>query len=111
MAIDMDVMLAKIKDRQWALADIDWDAPGAEMITDEQRPKLKAFMADLCWIENIGARGFAGQAKIRRLLIDFVGHNATPGLIIGAIQGAPLINRIRNEIVEMGMEPERLYKA
>lgn len=32
MAIDMDVMLAKIKDRQWALADIDWDAPG------EQRP-------------------------------------------------------------------------
>ena len=32
-------------------------------ITDEQRPKLKAFMADLCWIENIGARGFAALAK------------------------------------------------
>ncbi|OBG90507.1 reductase [Mycobacterium sp. E136] len=234
MAIDMDAMLAKIKDRQWALADIDWDAPGAELITDEQRPGLKAFMADLCWIENIGARGFAalakkaptptiaeiyryfhaeeqrhanaelalmkrwgmledgevpepnvnirlaidwldrwaddmplsllgtvipmlevaldgallkflldevpgfvvvdlfedlvahrvvhlvvdfevlnmiGHAKIRRLLIDFVGHNATPGLIIGAIMGAPLINRIRNEIVAMGMEPERLYRA
>ena len=63
MAIDMDVMLAKIKDRQWALADIDWDAPGAEFITDEQRPQLKAFMADLCWIENIGARGFAALAK------------------------------------------------
>ena len=63
MAIDMDLMLAKIKDRQWALADIDWDAPGAEMITDEQRPTLKAFMADLCWIENIGARGFAALAK------------------------------------------------
>ena len=63
MAIDMDVMLAKIKDRQWALADIDWDAPGAEMISDEQRPRLKAFMADLCWIENIGARGFAALAK------------------------------------------------
>jgi hypothetical protein len=45
------------------------------------------------------------------LLIDFVGHNATPGLIIGAIMGAPLINRIRNEIIEMGMEPERLYRA
>ena len=27
MAIDMNVMLTKIKDRQWALADIDWDAP------------------------------------------------------------------------------------
>ena len=63
MAIDMDAMLDKIKDRQWALADIDWDAPGAELITDEQRPKLKAFMADLCWIENIGARGFAALAK------------------------------------------------
>jgi hypothetical protein len=63
MAIDMDAMLAKIKDRQWALADIDWDAPGAETIEPEFRPKLKAFMADLCWIENIGARGFAALAK------------------------------------------------
>ena len=35
----------------------------AETITDEQRPELKAFMADLCWIENIGARGFAALAK------------------------------------------------
>src|SRR4051794_8783053 len=61
--IDMDAMLVKIKDRQWALADIDWDAPGADTIPDEQRPKLKAFMADLCWIENIGARGFAALAK------------------------------------------------
>lgn len=234
MAIDMEAMLAKIKDRQWALADIDWTAPGADMISDEQRPQLKAFMADLCWIENIGARGFAalakkaptptiaeiyryfhaeeqrhanaelalmkrwgmltdgeipepnvnirlaidwldrwaddmplsllgtvipmlevaldgallkflldevhdpichqvfekinndesrylvvdfevldmiGHAKVRRLLIDFVGHHATPGLIIGAITGAPLINRIRNEITAMGMEPERLYRA
>ena len=47
MAIDMEAMLAKIKDRQWALADIDWDAPGAETIRPEFRPKLKAFMADL----------------------------------------------------------------
>src|SRR6201986_2589129 len=59
MAIDMEAMLAKIKDRQWALADIDWDAAGAEMITDEQRPQLKAFMADLCWLENIRARRVA----------------------------------------------------
>ncbi|HXO51461.1 MAG TPA: ferritin-like domain-containing protein [Mycobacterium sp.] len=63
MTIDMDAMLDKIKDRQWALADIDWNAPGAETISDEFRPKLKAFMADLCWIENIGARGFAAMAK------------------------------------------------
>jgi hypothetical protein len=234
MAIDMDAMLAKIKDRQWALADIDWDATGAELISDEQRPKLKAFMADLCWIENIGARGFAalakkaptptiaeiyryfhaeeqrhanaelalmkrwgmledgempepnvnirlaiewldryadgmslsilgtvipmlevaldgallkflldevddpvchqvfekinndesrhiavnfevlnmiGGAQARRLAIEFVGNIVSPGLIIGAIMYAPLLNRIRNEIVGMGMEPDRLYNA
>src|SRR6202046_914444 len=63
MAIDMEAMLTKIKDRQWALADIDWAGPGAETIRPEFRPKLKAFMADLCWIENIGARGFAALAK------------------------------------------------
>ncbi|SRX80483.1 hypothetical protein [Amycolicicoccus subflavus DQS3-9A1] [Mycolicibacterium parafortuitum] len=230
----MDAMLAKIKDRQWALADIDWDAPGAELITEEQRPKLKAFMADLCWIENIGARGFAALAKkaptptiaeiyryfhaeeqrhanaelalmkrwgmlddsempepnvnirlamdwldtyaddmslsvlgtvipmlevaldgallkflleevddpvchqvfekinndesrhiavdfevlnmvghtdLRRLAIEFVATVASPGLIIGAIMYIPLLNRIRNEIVGMGLEPERLYNA
>lgn len=234
MTIDMDKMLDKIKDRQWALADFDWDAPGAETISDEFRPKLKAFMADLVWIENIGARGFSalakkaptptiaeiyryfhaeeqrhanaelalmkrwgmlddsempepnvnirlaiewldrysddmplsllgtvipmlevaldgallkflleevedplchqvfekinndesrhlavdfevldmiGHAKARRLAIDFVGNVASPGLIIGALIGVPLLNRIRNEIISMGMEPERLYNA
>ena len=69
MAVDMDVMLAKIKDRQWALADIDWDAPGAETISDEFRPKLKAFMADLCWIENVGARGFAALGAVAANLL------------------------------------------
>lgn len=234
MTMDMTVMLAKIKDRQWALADIDWDAPGAELITEEQRPKLKAFMADLCWIENVGARGFAamvgkapdetiaeiyryfhaeeqrhanaelalmrrwgmldddeipepnknirmaiewldtfgddmplstlgtvipmlevaldgallkflleevkdpvchqvfekinndesrhiavdfevlnmiGNAQARKLLIDFVGAVASPGLIIGALMYVPLLNRMRNNIVDMGLDPERLYAA
>jgi len=63
VAIDMEAMLAKIKDRQWALADIDWDAPGADTIRPEFRPKRTAFMADLCWIENVGARGFAALAR------------------------------------------------
>ncbi|ORB83157.1 reductase [Mycobacterium kansasii] len=234
MAIDMETMLAKIKDRQWALADIDWDAPGADNISAEFRPKLKAFMADLCWIENIGARGFAalakkapnptiaeiyryfhaeeqrhanaelalmkrwemlddgelpkpnvnirlaiewldtyadgmplsvlgtvipmlevaldgallkflldsvedpvchqvfekinndesrhiavdfevldmiGHATARRLAIEFAGNVASPGLIIGALMYIPLLNRIRNEMAGMGMEPERLYNA
>ncbi|MEO6794002.1 MAG: ferritin-like domain-containing protein [Mycobacterium sp.] len=234
MSIDLDVMLAKIKDRQWALADIDWDAPGAETISDEFRPKLKAFVADLCWIENIGARGFAalarkaptatlaeiyryfhaeeqrhanaelalmkrwgmlddgempepnvnirlamqwlddyadsmplsvlgtvipmlevaldgallkflldevddpvchqvfekinndesrhlavdfevlnmiGHATARKLAIEFVGNIASPALILGTLMYLPLLNRIRNELSEMGMEPERLYNA
>lgn len=58
MPIATDEMLQKIKDRQWALADIDWDAPGAELITDEQRPMLKDFMADVVWVEALGACGF-----------------------------------------------------
>ena len=61
--IDLDKMLAKVKSSQWALADIDWNAPGADLITEEQWPKLKAFMADLMWIEHVGARGFAAMAK------------------------------------------------
>ena len=63
-SIDLEKMLAKIKNSQWALADIDWEAPGAELITEEQWPKLKAFMSDLMWIEHVGARGFAALAKV-----------------------------------------------
>ena len=62
MAFEFDGMLDKIKARQWALADIDWDAPGAELIEPELHAKLKPFMADLMWIENVGARGFAAMA-------------------------------------------------
>lgn len=63
MAMDMDNMLQMIRDRQWALADIDWDAPGADLIEPELWAKLKPFMSDLMWIENVGARGFAALAK------------------------------------------------
>lgn len=61
--IDLDKMLEKVKSTQWALADFDWDAPGREKISAEQWPKLKEFMADLMWIEHVGARGFAAMAK------------------------------------------------
>ncbi|MBF6146027.1 ferritin-like domain-containing protein [Nocardia nova] len=63
MSFDFDDMLAKIKSRQWALADIEWDAPGAELIDPDLHAKLTPFMADLMWIENVGARGFAAMAK------------------------------------------------
>lgn len=234
MTMDMERMLAKIKDKQWALADIDWDAPGAETISEEFRPKLKEFMADLCWIENVGARGFAamakkapnptiaeiyryfhaeeqrhanaelallkrwgmleddeipepsvnirlaiewldkyaddmplsvlgtvipmlevaldgallkflleevhdpvchqifekinndesrhiavdfevlnmiGHASARRLAIEFVANLATPAMVVGSLMYVPLLNRMRNNITEMGLETERLYAA
>jgi hypothetical protein len=63
MAYDFAAMLQTIKDKQWSLADIDWDAPGAETVTDELRAKMAPFMADLVWIEHVGARGFASLAK------------------------------------------------
>ena len=44
MAMNLDNMLQMIKDKQWALADIDWDAPGAELIEPELWTKLKPFM-------------------------------------------------------------------
>jgi hypothetical protein len=63
MPLDLSRTLDRVQERQWALADIDWDAPGAELITDEQRPKLAAFMADVAWIEQVGARAFAALAR------------------------------------------------
>ena len=60
--LDLAETLKTIKARQWMLSDIDWDAPGAELIRDDQRENLKSFMADLMWIEHIGARAFAGLA-------------------------------------------------
>ncbi|CAM3986485.1 reductase [Smaragdicoccus niigatensis] len=63
MSYDFDHMLETIKDKQWALADINWDAPGADTMSPELWSKLKPFMADLMWIENVGARGFAAMAK------------------------------------------------
>lgn len=63
MAFNFEKTLEIIKKRQWALADVDWDAPGRELIAPEQRPKLKAFMTDIMWIEHVGARGFAALAK------------------------------------------------
>ncbi|MPY98914.1 MAG: ferritin-like domain-containing protein [Actinophytocola sp.] len=62
MSYDFAAMLQTIKDKQWSLADIDWDAPGAETMTDELRAKMRPFMADLVWIEHVGARGFASLA-------------------------------------------------
>lgn len=62
-SIDLEKMLDKVKNTQWTLSDIDWDAPGRELVTGEQWPKLKDFMADLMWIEHVGARAFSAMSK------------------------------------------------
>lgn len=61
--MDLSRTLDKVRERQWCLADVDWDAPGADRITDAQRPKLRAFMADVAWIEQVGARAFSALAR------------------------------------------------
>lgn len=63
MVVELGRTLDRVRERQWSLADIDWDAPGADLITDQQRPKLAAFMADVAWIEQVGARAFAALAR------------------------------------------------
>lgn len=70
MSFDFDGMLHKIKDRQWALVDIDWDAPGAETISPELHAKLKPFMSDLMWIENVGAVASLRWLSRRRLKLS-----------------------------------------
>ena len=52
-----------------------------------------------------------GNARLRKLLIESVGKTLTPGLLIGALMYVPLLNRMRNNIVEMGLSEERLYTA
>lgn len=63
MSFTFESMLQTVKTKQWSLADIDWDAPGAETMTDELRQRMRPFMADLVWIEHVGARGFAALAR------------------------------------------------
>ena len=52
-----------------------------------------------------------GHATARRLAIELVGRFASPGLVIGMVMYVPLLNRVRNEMAGMGMEPERLFNA
>ena len=38
--------------------DVDFEAPGAELVSDEQAAALAPFMADLYWIERVAAIAF-----------------------------------------------------
>lgn len=92
-SMDLDKMLKKVKNTQWTLSDIVWDASGRERVTSEQWPKLKDFMADLMWIEHVGARA-----------ID-------PRMLLGILAYLPLINNMRDNVIKLGLPEEKLYAA
>jgi hypothetical protein len=60
--VDTNAMLAKCGRLQWSVDDLDWDAPGAEVVTGELRARLAGFMADLQGIEAIAATVFRSMA-------------------------------------------------
>src|ERR1051326_9378286 len=60
--LDLAEMRRKCQAGQWSLADIDWNAPGAEAVTPAQAERMKRFMADLVWIESFGQYAFEAMA-------------------------------------------------
>jgi hypothetical protein len=73
------VDLARLRDKctvlQWSVDDFDWQAPGAERVSDAQAVSLGPFMADLYWIERVAATVFGAMARretdpIRRAIFE-----------------------------------------
>ena len=52
-----------------------------------------------------------GHADMRKLVVEFVGSWMNPALLIGTLSYFPLLNKMRDNIVEMGVDEERLYGA
>jgi len=48
---------------------------------------------------------------MRKLVVDFVGSWMNPALIVGTLSYFPLLNKMRDNIVAMGVNEERLYQA
>ena len=52
-----------------------------------------------------------GHSRMRKILVDTVGAWMNPALIVGTLRYIPLLNKMRDNIVEMGVDEERLYTA
>jgi hypothetical protein len=52
-----------------------------------------------------------GNAPARRLLINTVGTVASPAFIIGLLVYTPLLSKMRDNIVAMGLKEESLFSA
>ncbi len=61
--LDLPRLLEKSERLQWSVDDIDWEAPGAERVSDAQAASLAAFMGDLYWIESTAAVVFDAMAQ------------------------------------------------
>ncbi|MCF8607259.1 ferritin-like domain-containing protein, partial [Gordonia sp. HY442] len=52
-----------------------------------------------------------GHADLRKLLTDFIGGWLNPSLLVGFLSYMPLLNKMRDNIVAMGVDEEKLYVA
>ncbi|HSA40249.1 MAG TPA: ferritin-like domain-containing protein, partial [Mycobacterium sp.] len=52
-----------------------------------------------------------GQSDMHKLLIELVGGWINPTFLIGVLSYFPLLNKMRDNIVAMGVNEERLYQA
>lgn len=73
--MDLGRLEKKCEQLQWSTDSFDWDAPGADRVSDAQAAALKPFMADLYWIERIAAVVFGAMARreadpVRRAIFE-----------------------------------------
>lgn len=52
-----------------------------------------------------------GHAEMRKLLADFVGGWLKPSMMIGFLSYMPLLNKMRDNIVDMGVDEQKLFGA
>lgn len=64
--IDPGRLLHKCQRLQWSVDEFDFEAPGAERVSDAQAADIGPFMGDLYWIESVAAVVFAAMAARER---------------------------------------------
>lgn len=89
--LDTDAMLAKCRRLQWSVHDIDWDAPGREVVGDDMRLGLTGFMGDLYWIESVAAIVFDAMRA------------ATPDPALSGIFATFSVDEQRHADAELGL--------
>lgn len=60
--MDLERLQEKCQRFQWDVSDIDFGAPGADCVSDQQAGALLPFMSDLYWIETVASVVFASMA-------------------------------------------------